>query len=683
MANANLAIVTTANTFSDWLNLTDNEANSINELRNGNYYKDNGNFTVASGTILIITPTGTTLSVTANALVSGYLTAGNLSITQNLSVTGGANLANLNVTATINTQANIANAGNVLVTQNTTTGNLAVTTLATLGNSSVTGVENVATSNVSTLLTTAGSAKAIFAGQSPANAAALPSIALGGQLNGNQFFVQMNCANSQAANNGLWETLAANANAGGGANSGQLIFRTNSDNQTKFNNWLVVNRTGVNVQQIIIGNSNDLPQVNIAGSLNVSGILAAAGIATPNAVTYANGTAVVQTANINFNNTASMNVSITANGTNQANAAFNVNTSSFITGSNTQIAFVSNSSGNILGGNANLNYDSVNVFMGIGYVTPNANLDVQGQIRANNYQEHYNNVGSPSTAASNSTFWTAVNCTYFAANSSVATGGGAGATTGWDKLLYSTNTFTTGTIVYRLGAVGTHVMVGFSSTPVANQVSYACLDWAMYAIGASGSASFSAYSDGSQVAGTSGSGGPADVLVVTFDGITMRCYIDNVLLFSNTSAANGTPFSSMKNYHLAVALYENSPNTANGTIVNFSPVVVQNVDCRLGDFQDITLQNNAILTLNNATFTGNTTTLTLFVRQALANGSNGYTNGPWGLNVTNNIMWSDNTVPTLSGRSNTADMLVFKTYNKGTTWLGMQAMGNVGGANVY
>lgn len=687
MANANLVLITTANTFTDWLNLTDNEANSINELRNGNYYKDGGNFTVAAGSILIITPSGTTLSVTANALVSGYLTAGNLSITQNLVVTGGANVANLNATGTINTTSNIANAGNVLVTQNTTTGNLSVTTLATLGNSSVTGIENVATSNVSTLITTAWPAKAIFAGQSPANGAALPAIVLGGQLNGNQFFVQMNVANTGAANNGLWEQLVNNVGVSG-ANSGSLIFRTNADNQTKFNEWLHVNRQGVNIVSVIIGNNSDNPQVNVNGSLNVSGILAAAGIQTPNAVTYANGTAVVQTANINFNNTVSVNVSVTANGVTQANVGLNVNTSSFITGTNTTITFIDGPNANSLTGNSNLNYDKVNVFMGIGTTTPNANLDVNGQVRANNYQEHYNNVGTLSTLASNAN-WTAINCAYFTGNNVVTSSGQGGATQGWDKLLYSKNTFTTGTLTFQVPGIpnpsnSVAVMVGFSSNPIQNGASYASLDYALYYIG-SNTSSYQAYSFGQQVQTGHGSGSNGDISKITFDGTTMKVWIDGVLLFSNTTASNGAPWSSMKNYHYAVALNENSSNTSNCSIVGFNGINIQNIDCRQGDFQDISLTNDSVITLQNTTGTGNTTTLSLFVRQIASNGSNLIIQGPWGLNVTNNIMWSDNAVPVLSGGpgANTGDMLVFKTYNKGVTWLGMQAMGNVGGANVY
>lgn len=176
MANANLNLVTTSNTFGDWLNLTDNEANTINELRNGNFYKDNGNFTVANGAILIISTVATGLSVTTNAIisgsltVSGTLTAGGIATPNAATYANGTsvvqtsnvnfnNTASVNVSATANgsTQANIAfnintsmnlvslnvsgniaNAGNVLVSQNVSTGNIKITQNSSVGNVTVT-----------------------------------------------------------------------------------------------------------------------------------------------------------------------------------------------------------------------------------------------------------------------------------------------------------------------------------------------------------------------------------------------------------------------------------------------------------------------------------------------------------------------------------------------------------------
>jgi cytoskeletal protein CcmA (bactofilin family) len=94
MANANITLIALANTFNDWRIATNNLANSVNELRNGNYYKDGGGFTLPAGTLSITGTSGTTLSVTANALISGLATmntsihSGAASFLDNVTLTG-------------------------------------------------------------------------------------------------------------------------------------------------------------------------------------------------------------------------------------------------------------------------------------------------------------------------------------------------------------------------------------------------------------------------------------------------------------------------------------------------------------------------------------------------------------------------------------------------------------------
>src|ERR1700733_14975637 len=83
MANANLTILTTANTFLQWMVQDNNIANNINELRNGNYYKDNGNWTIANGVLFITTTSGTGIVLT-NGLLVGLLTTTNALITTGL-----------------------------------------------------------------------------------------------------------------------------------------------------------------------------------------------------------------------------------------------------------------------------------------------------------------------------------------------------------------------------------------------------------------------------------------------------------------------------------------------------------------------------------------------------------------------------------------------------------------------
>lgn len=88
MANANLTSITGANTFGVWRTRDNNSANTINELRNGNFYKDGGNIIVAAGTISLLLGSGTALQITADALIAGTLTLGGQIITGNSTIFG-------------------------------------------------------------------------------------------------------------------------------------------------------------------------------------------------------------------------------------------------------------------------------------------------------------------------------------------------------------------------------------------------------------------------------------------------------------------------------------------------------------------------------------------------------------------------------------------------------------------
>src|ERR1039458_5860531 len=75
MANADLTLLTTANTFYQEMVEINNTANSVNELRNHNYYKDGGNFTIANGALVLPKTAGTLISCAADALIGGVLTS--------------------------------------------------------------------------------------------------------------------------------------------------------------------------------------------------------------------------------------------------------------------------------------------------------------------------------------------------------------------------------------------------------------------------------------------------------------------------------------------------------------------------------------------------------------------------------------------------------------------------------
>lgn len=75
MANANISHVTLSNTFNDWRGATNDLANSINDLRNGNYLREAGAIlNIKNGVLYVDKQTGVTLSVTANANVENNFT---------------------------------------------------------------------------------------------------------------------------------------------------------------------------------------------------------------------------------------------------------------------------------------------------------------------------------------------------------------------------------------------------------------------------------------------------------------------------------------------------------------------------------------------------------------------------------------------------------------------------------
>lgn len=75
MANANISHVTLNNTFSDWRGVTNDLANSANDLRNGNYLRENGAIVnIKNGALYVDRQTGVTFNVTANANVENNFT---------------------------------------------------------------------------------------------------------------------------------------------------------------------------------------------------------------------------------------------------------------------------------------------------------------------------------------------------------------------------------------------------------------------------------------------------------------------------------------------------------------------------------------------------------------------------------------------------------------------------------
>jgi len=108
---------------------------------------------------------------------------------------------------------------------------------------------------------------------------------------------------------------------------------TDDNGGDEFMKWT---RSGHTVTAMMYGSTGSQPLHTfngnvVSGNISIQGLANIStanivGLISPNTTTYANGTVVVASANQNFNNTASVNVSATANGT-QANLAFSANLS--------------------------------------------------------------------------------------------------------------------------------------------------------------------------------------------------------------------------------------------------------------------------------------------------------------------------------------------------------------------
>lgn len=122
-------------------------------------------------------------------------------------------------------------------------------------------------------------------------------------------YIQVPSASVNAAAN----TVATFAN-------GTLVL---ADATLNFNNTNTIN---------VVASANGTKQTNVAFQVNVSAISGAQN--NYEADVLANGHLVIANANLNYNNTATLNVAVAANGSTQANISFNVNVQAVV--SNTE-----------------------------------------------------------------------------------------------------------------------------------------------------------------------------------------------------------------------------------------------------------------------------------------------------------------------------------------------------------
>lgn len=389
MANANLALLVSSNTFLDWMITTNNEANTINELRNGNFYKDGGNFTIASGSIISLPTSGTGLQIGSNSILGGLTTMANGLTTGVSTVTGNATFS-----SNISVAANVAT-GNAAVTQNTRSGNVAVTQNTTSGNLAVT--QNTTTGNltVTTLLTISGN---LSVGNVTAANANLPNINFDSagnysQNNGNliinnltvhgnttttgntisssdTFQLRTGVAGDGDGHFEVWRgsTIAANAHLKFNHTANVMQFAAN-DSQT-----FVTILTSANVADAIQNNSiTGVPSSNIAQTIyNVATAAYSTANSGANTVRISqNGASTLSAKQLNIVNTANVTVVVTDNGDGNANIAIFSSAGQPPGGANTQLQFNDNT---LFGGSANHVYSKATGIVTTNNQTISSNL---------------------------------------------------------------------------------------------------------------------------------------------------------------------------------------------------------------------------------------------------------------------------------------------------------------------
>ena len=298
MATPNIPLVNTANTFAQWLFMDNNVANSVNELRQGNYSKDNGTFTVANGTFFASGP-GTAVSVTNNVLVQNVTTTNVLVVTGSATIAGNVSLpGNVIIGGTLNAYSILLDSTN---TYSIINGNAIVNNLTVKGTQTLVG--NTLTSSNSFILrgnvATAGNGYIIIEQ---------------GTTNGNaviQFTVPANVwqITANATNVALLQTILTNANI------------TDTWSSTAANNAASANI------------ANGLYAIATAAYAKANSAAAGSG---GSANVYSNaGVVFIAAPNLTFNNTATANALVTSNGLFGANIAYVVNTAvDFAAGAN-------------------------------------------------------------------------------------------------------------------------------------------------------------------------------------------------------------------------------------------------------------------------------------------------------------------------------------------------------------
>lgn len=417
MANANLALLTTSNTFLDWMITTNNEANTINELRNGNFYKDGGNFTVANGTIIGLSTTGTGLQIAANTILSALTTMNTSLTTSQASFSDNVLLSSVNSSlqaansiqtkyANVNTAANIT--GSMVLTGKNANGNVTyVTTISNeptinvannvlIANTGITEWKNnINFSNASASVNVAGTLNANVGQISTLNTFTTyfdPTHTYN-QVNGNAVFNNLTVSGNQIIQGSQVISASQFQIRTNAASDGDGFFEVyrgptiNANGTLKFNHTANVYQFAANDAQsyvtllttanVVDGfTSNSTSNTISANAAQTVFNIAIAAYAQANSAANTvrvgvNSNSVLFANGINFVNTANVTLTVSYDGTGNANVSIFSSAGQPPGGANQQIQFNDNT---LFNGSANVIYNKANGQMVVNNETVVANL---------------------------------------------------------------------------------------------------------------------------------------------------------------------------------------------------------------------------------------------------------------------------------------------------------------------
>lgn len=360
-------------------------------------FQVNTNTVITSVNVTIAnTDAGGTFNVASNTTISAQKVSisnttgeATFNVTPNTFIFASANVSqNVNVGSKLEVTGNTIISSNLNVSWNTTTGNLVVLGKA-VGQLNVDTL-NVTTGNIATLASASANITTLWVDSltvnSPISAPAeidsatyrlranqstrsdgFFGVRLGSAANGNAW-VQFDTVNgnvwrvTENSTAGIYKTLITTSNISdsisttSSSNAASLTaVKTAYDQATAAANTVRVSQNGastlssrqlnfVNTATITVavtanpdGSNANVAFTAVGGAAfdQANAAYAKANSAANNVAIFANGTVVLSNANVNFNNTATINVSATANGTGQVNIAFTANASALSTASGT------------------------------------------------------------------------------------------------------------------------------------------------------------------------------------------------------------------------------------------------------------------------------------------------------------------------------------------------------------